>query len=522
MIRTRCDAAFVLVLAVPCLAQGTDWEPVGQAAFSAAHVTSCRIAFDRDDVPYVAYQDLSPGARTSVKRFVAGGWEYVGAQGGASIGTAWYNQMRFDAEDNLYVATRDYGVGGRVNVRAFLAGATSWGPVGIGIISPGEAHYTSIALRPDGTPCIAFADRATSVPDRASAMSFEGGTWGFLGSEGLSPSSAGYTSIAVDGAGVPYVGFSDGSCLDASNVGKGTVMRYDASNDAWQLVGPQGFTAVGALNATVSIDRAGTPWFAYHHYHSKIVVLKYDGAQWAPVGLSASGPDRPDVATEGWRQWLSLCFDSQNTPYVAYQRWDFGSKAAVRRFDGSTWAPVGRLGFTPAAADYLALAIDSKDVPYVVYRDAANSGGVSVMRFAPSPSVYCTAKTSSHGCEAEIAVEGNASLSSSLPCLVGASEVITHKTGVLLLGSAPAHTPFFGGHLCLDGTIVRTPPQNSGGAQGVDDCSGSYALDLNPLLQADGAGFAAGQMLFAQYWYRDPLDSFLVGLSNAARVTIAP
>lgn len=524
MIRTVRAFVALACTSVLAPAQVGDWVFVGPPAISAANVTSSQIAIDAAGVPYVAYQDLYPGlgTRASVQRFVGGAWSYVGAPGGASIGTAWYNQLAFTPDGSLLLAARDYSVGGRVSVRRFAPGATSWTSVGPGGITAGEAHHTAIAIAPDGNPWVAYADRVTTPVDRSSAMRWDGTSWRYVGPQGLSPNTAGYQSLAFDALGRAWIAYTDADHLDAFGGGRATVARWNATTEAWEIVGPPGFTPSAAFNLRIVADRYGVPWVVWYDYHSKIVVHRFDGTGWPVIGGSASGPDKPDVMTEGWRQWMSLVFDSQNRPYVAYQLWLGGYKAAVRRFDGASWQPVGTIGFTPGAADYLTLAIDPDDVPYVAFRDAVNNGGMSVMRFAPAAQTYCVAKTSSLGCTPSIAASGAASASGSGTCVVSASGVASHKTGILLWSHGPAATPFLGGTLCLSAPILRTDPQSSGGTPGVDDCSGAYSIDLNPLLASGAGGFVPGEMLFAQYWFRDPGDAFGTGLSNAVRVAVGP
>jgi hypothetical protein len=505
-------------------AQSGDWEFVGPQGFSPGPAQSGHIAFDSDNTPYVAYKDESvAGARASVQRFAMGGWEFVGEQGGASIGSAWYADQSIDAQGNVYVATRDYQTAGRINVRHHAAGGGPWASVGVEGISAGEAHYTTIALRSDGVPFVAFADRSTTPIDRATVMTYQAGAWAVVGEAGASPNTANYLRLAIAPDGTLYLGFSDQDHRDTYGYGKASVMRFDGSSNTWSYVGQPGYSAHGAHNMTIAVDKAGGVWSAHHHYHEKIVVHRFDGAQWVEVGGSASGTDLPDVQTENWRQWLSLSFDSQRQPYVAYQLLEHGLKAAVRRFDGSSWVPVGSLAFSPGAAHYLALAIDGNDVPYVVFRDEAHGFAASVMRYAPSPHTYCTAKVNSQGCVSSIAGSGQASLSSGNPCVISASNVLNQHTGMLLIGVGPLQYPFLGGTLCIAPPIRRTQPQDSGGTQGTLDCSGSYSLDINPLLQSGYFGaIQPGQLIFAQFWSRDLQASHGIGLTDGLRVTVGP
>ncbi|MCC7012926.1 MAG: hypothetical protein IT454_10220 [Planctomycetes bacterium] len=141
---------------------------------------------------------------------------------------------------------------------------------------------------------------------------------------------------------------------------------------------------------------------------------------------------------------------------------------------------------------------------------------------APS---YCTAKTNSQGCEPQISAIGVASVSSPLPFHVAASLVINNKAGILFYGFQPHAVPFQGGTLCVKQPVRRTPLQLSGGNPPPDDCSGAYAFDFNAHIDSGvDPLLTQGQIVFCQYWYRDPGDplGFTTGLTTALRFTILP
>ena len=518
-------AAFVVAASIGSAQTPGMWEYVGTPGLSAGTGLCAQIALDPGDVPYISYQDATVlGGKASVQCFQAGAWSYVGAQGSASVGIAWYNRLAFDSSGAPVLACRDYGVGGRISVRKYSPALGVWNSVGPSGASPDEAHYTQLAVGANDRIFAIYADRGTVPADRGSAMVFDPliQRWTFVGPRGFTNNGAGYENIAVDSQGNVYCGYADADYPDPYGNGKASVMRYNAQGAHWQFVGQPGFTQLGGLNLILSFDRHDMPYIAYLQYHQRIVVEKFDGLNWVQVGGSASGTDRPILDTEGWRQWLSLAFDSQDQPYVAYQLYDYGDKAAVRRFDGSAWQLVGANGFTTAAADYMALALGKNDVPYVVFRDGANAGRLSVMRYAPTPSSYCSPLANSQGCSSTIATLGQPSTSNGM-FVISASNVLNQKSGMLLYGYAPDALPFHGGTLCLQSPIKRTPIQFSGGTQGADDCSGSYAIDFNALAQSGNDPLLVpGTFVFAQYWYRDPGSPGLIGLSDAVRFSLGP
>jgi hypothetical protein len=502
------------------------WQVVGTPAISDGIVLCCALVVDGHNVVHVAYQDLAQSAaQASVQRFAGGAWTYDGPKGAGSIGRAWYNQLAVDWQDNVYLACRDYAFFGKLNVRLYLAASGTWVNVGPFGSSPNEAHYTAVKVGTDGAPVVIFADRSTSPSDKASVMRFSPitGLWTALGGFGISPNSSLYDAVALDHNNVPYVGYADSSHPDNSGIGKASVRRYDTSTGEWEYLGAPGFTSSGGLNMWLELDHADVPYIVYQLYHTALFVLRWNGSSWVQVGGSASGTDRPTIETEPWRQWIPLRFDSQNTPYVAYQMFDNGTKAAVRKFDGTNWVPVGNLGFSDGAADYMALAIDKEDVPWLAFRDAAHGQRLTVMRYKPTTQTYCTPTVSTVGCVAQISAVGVPSVSRSSPYTINAVPVINNRLGLLIYGFAPDHIPFGAGTLCIQPPLKRTTSQSSGGATFGTDCSGAFTYDFNALIHSGfDPSLTIGRSVFAQYWYRDPPSVSGSALSNAVRFFIGP
>ncbi len=162
------------------------------------------------------------------------------------------------------------------------------------------------------------------------------------------------------------------------------------------------------------------------------------------------------------------------------------------------------------------------------YRAYSESGSktaytnpVFFLPIASDPAGYCNGKLSSQGCVPGMTWQGVASVSAPVPFLLGASDVVSHQNGILFYGYAPAFTPFQNGTLCVAPALHRTGVQNSGGDPGPLNCSGSFSLDFNALIQGGvDAGLQAGTTIYAQHWFRDPAATSGTGLSDAAQVTI--
>ncbi len=139
---------------------------------------------------------------------------------------------------------------------------------------------------------------------------------------------------------------------------------------------------------------------------------------------------------------------------------------------------------------------------------------------------YCTAKTNSLGCVPSITWAGLSSANAASGFVIGATNVVNNKSGLLFYGlSGPLGVPFQGGVLCVKLPIKRTHIQLSGGNPPPNDCSGGYAIDFNSYI-ASGIDphLGPGVSVNAQYWARDPgfAAPNNTSLSNGIQFVIAP
>ncbi len=133
---------------------------------------------------------------------------------------------------------------------------------------------------------------------------------------------------------------------------------------------------------------------------------------------------------------------------------------------------------------------------------------------------YCTAKTSSIGCIPAINGLGTPSLAAPGSFFAQVTLADGMQNGLMYFGvQGQASAPFFGGTLCVGGTLYRLGVKNSGGTMGT--CSGSFSTSLSGMLAEPSGGplLVVGQTVNAQQWYRDPPS---VGLSNGLQFVICP
>ena len=134
---------------------------------------------------------------------------------------------------------------------------------------------------------------------------------------------------------------------------------------------------------------------------------------------------------------------------------------------------------------------------------------------------YCVGKTNSLGCVPMIGWSGEPTVSGPDDFFVTASMKLNNQPGVFFFGRSPASIPFQGATLCVNPPVIRSAVMNSGGNPPPSDCSGTYSLHLSHANMAANA-MLPGDMLFGQFWSRDPGDPFGTSLSNAIHFAIRP
>jgi hypothetical protein len=140
---------------------------------------------------------------------------------------------------------------------------------------------------------------------------------------------------------------------------------------------------------------------------------------------------------------------------------------------------------------------------------------------------YCTAGTTSNGCNATMTAIGTPSASATSGYTLLVSNVEGQKQGLLFYStSGRAALPWGTGSsfLCVKAPTQRIPAQNTGGAAG--SCNGELSVDWCAFMtnspSALGNPRSAGQVYQAQGWFRDPPAPKTTHLSNALEFTLQP
>ncbi len=195
-----------------------------------------------------------------------------------------------------------------------------------------------------------------------------GGTWEYLGGQGIGTDQAALPSLALDSAGNPTVAYIGNAYVS----GHLSVLHWDG--DSWQYMGPP---EIGNSVNDVSLALNGSGYPPIVGYtNGNLSILRWDGSAWQYVG----SPEIVDATS------LSLAVDSTNNLVVAVVHGD-EHELSVLRWDGrSHWEKLGK--DMPAVGFHPSLALDSAGNPVVAYEDEANNDKLSVLRWDGSAWQY--------------------------------------------------------------------------------------------------------------------------------------
>ena len=199
---------------------------------------------------------------------------------------------------------------------------------------------------------------------------------------------------------------------------------------------------------------------------------------------------------------------------------------------GQTWLVSRKTGPTGAANDWCWLPSVDADGSTIAFASLATNldqgdtngeNDVFVRDVFADPATHCTGTLTSQGCQPMIASTGLPRASQNAGFVVETQDVPNQKPALLYYGlNGPAMIPFFGGTLCVQPPLGRTPITfSNGNALPANDCTGSLSIDMNAF--ADGALGGSphadlstiGQEVNVQWWGRDPGAVFGVFLTDA-------
>jgi len=298
-----------------------------------------------------------------------GEWSSLGSAG-FSLGGANYANLVMDANDTPYIVYSDKDNSDAISVMRYREDNASWEVVGSSEFSAGAAYYTSIALNSEGTPYVAFADADSGEFATVMRYNDTNNTWEIVGSAGFSSGISDYLRIAIDNNDTPYVIYADQDHNDVP-----MVMKYLDTNDSWITLGS--ISTGGAGFTDIAFDSNNTLYIVYADgdNNDKASVMQYHDTNdtWSVIGSGNF--------SNGSASYLHLAFDTNDTPYVIYSDKSRSYKAVVQRYNGADWENLGADGFSEGAAYSTQIAIDTAGTVYAVFEEYISSSRANVMAY---------------------------------------------------------------------------------------------------------------------------------------------
>ena len=182
---------------------GSNWVFVGGSAFVGD--TEARLALDSNDLPYIAYKDLSNGGRIAVKKLNGNVWEYVDQTSLAVYTGQSYNpRIVIDALNNIYLGFTDNTK--KVHIKKLNNGV--WESVGPDYFNNGITEQHEIAVDYNNVLYVIYNEFENNFRNQAKVKKFNGNNWEFVGESNFSASSIFHGKIDFWANNTPLASFS--------------------------------------------------------------------------------------------------------------------------------------------------------------------------------------------------------------------------------------------------------------------------------------------------------------------------
>ena len=365
----------------------------GAASFGNSQHTS--IDVDSKGIPYHMARHDDPATvgvvdeKLFVTRKVNGQWEKVGEPVSAGS-TDWYPYVKIDKNDVPYVAYQDMVNGSKLTVKKF--DGTNWIAVGgIEGITEEAIRFPFIDFDNNNVPHVFYRDITNS---KGKVVKFENGAWTQLGPD-VSSGNADHTSIDFDAENTPFVGY-----IDNANGNRMTVRKYNGTE--WVAVGTPGFDASGNTGSVgypfMALDNNDVPHVVFNdNTLGKGVVMKYNGTSWVHIGTGNGitvGPIRPDGYRNGnyaeprpGPGTSYLFFGVDNRPYVSFNDINYlgettgGGRGVFMQYYNGAWAVVGGTPVMDRNTNHYGSGMDkTSGTLYYGFRHSSDPGRFSYVR----------------------------------------------------------------------------------------------------------------------------------------------
>lgn len=167
---------------------------------------------------------------------------------------------------------------------------------------------------------------------------------------------------------------------DETDVERPAPVQVHGPTSVWPSLGdiPGGFVS-DRIGYMAVHPQTGEPYVVTINNQTDyiIMVYRYDGTEWLSVGSTG----KETINSQYWNENVSLQFHPVSfEPYVAYADGNDSGRAAVIRYDGSSWIDVGGHP-SPQNVLFLTMRLDSSGKPFVAFGKSGSSNEVNVWSF---------------------------------------------------------------------------------------------------------------------------------------------
>lgn len=309
----------VVVLAAPDEPEAVanaGWEEMGTGSASGGGVSSNSgwsidpaLAFGSDSKPLVVWSDNTSGNyEIYVRRWNGTTWAEIGANSASGPGISSNVDSSIDPDiavglpGSYFVAWSNLVGGNNFELYVRRWNGSSWVEMPVGSASGGgisnnssQSLFPSLAIKPDGSPIIAWEDETNSTNGEIFVRQWNGLNW---------------SEIGIDSA-----------------VGGGISNNSGRSISPDLAIGTDGMPAVAWADTTSG--------------NAEIYVKRWNGSSWVEIG-TGSASNGGISRNSGFSSEPSLAFTFNGKPVVAWQDTSSGINAIyVKRWNGTAWVEMG-------------------------------------------------------------------------------------------------------------------------------------------------------------------------------------
>lgn len=330
------------------------------------------LAFNSSGIPSISYYDFG-GANLKYATIKNDVWDIKVVDSAGSVG--WYTSVAVNSSGKVYISYLDH-----TNNTLKYVTSSSWTPATIANVGP-NALYTSIGLTNDSRPGVVYyrSDNANLY-----YTVYNGSKW-VTTSLDISGNVGAYTSLDINSAGNPYIGYL-GVALDDLKMAYSFIQNWNVAN-----VLPSA-DQVGK-NVSLKLDSNNRPRLAYYDLTNKDLKLaSWNGSAWQ---VQIVDPSANDVG-----QYVSLTLDVSNNPHLSYYDategslkyayWN-GSAFVIQVVDGCEASSC--VGTSGDKGKYSSIDLDIYGRPAISYYDATNGDLKFVYKSVTNSWIFDTVDT---------------------------------------------------------------------------------------------------------------------------------